>query len=309
MFSQIILIFKQSVSILYHTGKQTLFTFLPAFIITLPSFFNYTPKQFLQMKKHLLLLFAGILLMDQLSASPIAKPPRELYQITVYHFSNEAQEKMLDNYLQNALLPALHRLGMLQVGVFKALANDTATDKILYVFTTIQSLDFAIKLPLKLQSDKAYQEASAAYTNAAYTAPPYSRMETILLRAFPLAPKMQVPLLKSAKKDRVYELRSYESATEKIFANKVHMFNEGDEIGLFKRLNFNASFYASVIAGSKMPNLMYMTSFENMADRDAHWKNFVDDPHWKKISKMPEYQHNVSHADIIFLRPTPYSDF
>ncbi len=261
------------------------------------------------MKKQLFLLFAGILLMSQISALPIAKPLRELYQITIYHFSNELQEKTLDNYLQNALLPALHRLGMLQVGVFKAMANDTASDKKLYVFTTIPSLDFAIKLPLKLQSDKTYQEASAAYANAVYTAPPYARMETILLQAFPLAPKMQLPMLKSPKKDRVYELRSYESATEKIFANKVHMFNEGDEIGLFKRLNFNASFYASVIAGSKMPNLMYMTSFENMTDRDAHWKSFVDDPHWKRISTMPEYQKNVSHADIIFLRPAEYSDF
>lgn len=261
------------------------------------------------MKKQLFLMFTGILLMGQLYASPIARPPRELYQITVYHFRNDAQEKMLDNYLQNALLPALHRLGMLQVGVFKAFANDTATDKVLYVFTTMQSLDFATKLPLKLQSDKSYQEASAEYTNAAYTSPPYSRMEIILLQAFPLAPKMQIPLLKAAKKDRVYELRSYESATEKIFANKVQMFNEGDEIGLFKRLNFNASFYATVIAGSKMPNLMYMTSFENMADRDAHWKSFVEDPHWKRISTMPEYQKNVSHADIIFLRPAEYSDF
>jgi hypothetical protein len=132
-------------------------------------------------------------------------------------------------------------------------------------------------------------------------------METILLQAFPLAPQLQVPALKAEKKDRVYELRSYESATEKIFKNKVQMFNEGDEIGLFKRLNFNAVFYSEVIAGGKMPNLMYMTSFENMADRDAHWKSFVDAPYWKKLSAMPEYQHNVSHIDITFLRPTDYS--
>ena len=86
------------------------------------------------------------------------------------------------------------------------------------------------------------------------------------------------------------------------------MFNEGGEIALFKRLGFNAIFYSEVIAGSKMPNLMYMTSFENMADRDAHWKSFSNDAEWKKISSMPEYQHNVSHIDITFLRPAEYSD-
>ena len=30
-----------------------------------------------------------------------------------------------------------------------------------------------------------------------------------------------------------------------------------------------------------MPNLMYMTSFDNMAARDEHWKAFSSDPLWK----------------------------
>jgi hypothetical protein len=58
-----------------------------------------------------------------------------------------------------------------------------------------------------------------------------------------------------------------------------------------------------------MPNLMYMTSFENKEARDMHWKSFSADPEWKKLSALPEYQHNVSHIDITFLRPTLYSDF
>jgi NIPSNAP len=115
--------------------------------------------------------------------------------------------------------------------------------------------------------------------------------------------------LKADKNERVYELRSYESATEKLFRNKVKMFNEGGEIAIFKKLNFNAIFYSEVIAGNKMPNLMYMTSFENMADRDAHWKNFGSDPDWKALSSLPEYRNNVSHIDIMFLRPAAYSDY
>ncbi|MEP7374973.1 MAG: NIPSNAP family protein [Chitinophagaceae bacterium] len=236
------------------------------------------------------------------------KPAREFYQFTVYHYSNADQEKMLDNYLQNALLPALHRMSIKNVGVFKAIANDTAVSKTLYVLLPIKSLEMLTKIPAKLNADSDYQSKGAEYINAVYTASSYTRMETIVLQAFPLAPQLQVPALKAEKKDRVYELRSYESATEKIFKNKVQMFNEGDEIGLFKRLNFNAVFYSEVIAGDKMPNLMYMTSFENMADRDAHWKSFVDAPDWKKLSAMPEYQHNVSHIDITFLRPADYSD-
>jgi len=237
------------------------------------------------------------------------KSQREFYQLTVYHFASDPQEKTLDNYFLNALLPALHRIGIKQVGVFKSWANDTTANKVMYVFIPLKSLEMVTTLPEKLKRDAAYATAAADYVNAPYNGPPYSRMETILLQAFPLAPQMQFPMLHGAKKDRVYELRSYESATEEKFENKVAMFNQGDEIGLFKRLNFNAIFYSSVIVGSKMPNLMYMTSFENKADRDEHWKIFGNDPYWKKLSAMPEYQNNVSHIDITFLRPTEYSDF
>lgn len=266
------------------------------------------------MKKNALVLLTRILLLIIL-LSPLSylyagkAPAREFYQLTVYHFNNETQEKLLDNYLKNALIPALHRMKLEKIGVFKPWSNDTAADKRLYVLTPVRSLDMVTKISAKLHADKAYQTDGTEYINAAYTDPPYTRMETILLEAFPLAPKMQLPALNSDRKDRVYELRSYESATEKIYKNKVQMFNQGDEIGLFKRLNFNAIFYGEVIAGSKMPNLMYMTSFENMDDRNAHWKTFSADTAWKKLSAMPEYQKNVSHIDITLMYPADYSDY
>lgn len=265
------------------------------------------------MKTKVILASLNILFFYMLvSGSALAqtnKAEREFYQLTIYHYKTDTQEIMLDKYLQEALLPALHRLNIKNVGVFKAIANDTASLKVLYVFVPVKSLDALTMIPAKLSVDKAYQTAGTNYINAIYAAPPYTRMETILLHAFHLAPQMQLPQLKGEKKERVYELRSYESATEKIYKNKVQMFNEGDEIGLFKKLNFNAIFYGEVMAGTKMPNLMYMTSFENKADRDEHWKQFGSHPDWKKLSSMPEYKNNVSHIDIMFLRPADYSDF
>ena len=243
------------------------------------------------------------------SWSGIDKTKREFYQLTIYHFNNATQEKTLDAYLQNALLPALHKMNVRNVGVFKNHSNDTLADKTLYVLAPMQSWDDILNVSRKLAIDKDYQAAGAEYINAVYTTPPYTRMETILLHAFSLAPKLQLPSLKGTRKERIYELRSYESATEKIYQNKVKMFNDGDEIGLFKRLNFNANFYGEVLAGGKMPNLMYMTCHENKTVRDANWKAFGGDPYWKKLSAMPEYQHNVSHIDISFLYPTEYSDY
>jgi NIPSNAP len=237
------------------------------------------------------------------------KPKKEIYQLTVYQYNTAAQETVLNNYFKNALLPALHKMGYKNIGVFKALANDTAAIKKIYLYLPLKSLNDPLLLAEKLNKDSDYQLAGADYLNAAYSTPPYTRIETILLKAFSLAPQMIVPKLTAPKNERVYELRSYESATEKIFANKVHMFNEGNEIDIFKRINANAVFYSEVIAGSHMPNLMYMTCYENKADRDAHWKAFGADAAWKKLSAMPEYQHNVSHIDIMFLQPLEYSDF
>jgi hypothetical protein len=238
-----------------------------------------------------------------------AKPPqREYYEIRVYHVKDAAQESMVDQYLQQAFLPALHKAGIVKVGVFKPVGNDTAADRRVYVLVPYRSLEQFVQLPRQLEADKQHATAGAAYIDAAYNAAPYTRMETILLQAFTGQPLLQLPDLKGPKAERIYELRSYEGPTEKLYRNKVQMFNKGDEVGIFKRLGFNAVFYAEVLSGSRMPNLMYMTTFENKASRDEHWKAFGSDPAWKQLSAMPEYQHNVSRSEILFLRPMEYSD-
>jgi hypothetical protein len=237
------------------------------------------------------------------------KDNREYYKIIVYHFKTPEQKQEIDTYLEKAWLPALHRLGINNIGVFTPIANDTLADKKIVVIMPAKSLQAITDMTAKLVKDATYQEAAKSYMDAVYNNPPFTRMENILLYAFPGAPVSTLPRLNSPKADRVYEFRSYESPTEKLFRNKVQMFNEGGEVALFKRLNFNAVFYAEVIAGGSMPNLIYMTSFENMADRDAHWKTFSADPEWKKLSSDPMYQHNVSKADIILMKATDYSDY
>ena len=230
------------------------------------------------------------------------------YQLKIYHLKTQAQEDRLDNYLQNAYLPALHRIGIKNVGVFKPVAGDTSGKRV-YVLIPFRSWGQLEGLPEKLSADPQYFIDGKDYINAPYNDEPYTRLETIVLKAFPKMIAPAVPQLSADKVDRVYELRSYESPTEAFNLNKVKMFNDGNEVALFKRLGFNAVFYAEVLAGSHMPNLMYMTTFNSKADRDKHWDTFSNDPEWKTLVALPQYQHNVSKADIIFLHPTAYSDF
>ena len=249
-----------------------------------------------------------------LSASPIQalslSATRSVYEIKVYHIKSKAQETRMDKYLQEAYIPALHRAGIASVGVFKPVETDTAAfGKLIYVMSAFKSLDQMSGLTGKLLKDADYLSAGHDYLDAAYNEQAYERMETMVLRAFADMPAMKAPELTNSKSERIYELRSYEGATEKLYAKKVSMFNEGKEIGIFSRLGMGAVFYAEVLVGSHQPNLMYMTSFKDKATRDKLWEEFKVDAYWKKISGMDEYQHTVSHADIFFLHPAEYSDF
>jgi hypothetical protein len=252
-------------------------------------------------------LFLSIILIVTLSAGANAAA-RDYYQLKIYHYKSQDQETRLEQYLQQAYVPAIHRAGIKYVGIFKPVTQQENDQKI-YVFTPFSSLAKLAGIEQQLQTDAKYLADGKDYVDADYKNAPYDRIESIILQAFPGMPSMAVPNLTAAKADRVYELRSYESATEKYNVNKVRMFNVGDEIGIFKKLNFNAVFYSEVISGSRMPNLMYMTTFNDKADRDKHWDVFGKDPQWKSLTSNIEYNNNISHADMIFLHPTEYSDF
>ena len=238
-----------------------------------------------------------------------AQKSKEFYQVTLYHFTSSEQEHSIDTYLKDAYLPALRKKGIKNIGVFKPLSNDTSVDKKIYMLIPLKTLHQIVDIAEQLSKDKQFLQDGKEYLDAAFKNPPYTRMENIIIKAFPLAPMMNIPKLTGPTQERIYELRSYEGPTENLYMNKVQMFNQGGEISLFKRLNFNAIFYGGVIAGSRMPNLMYMTSFENMADRDTHWKTFGADPEWKKLSALPEYQNNVSRNETILMHATDYSEY
>jgi len=239
----------------------------------------------------------------------INPPKRAFYQIKMYHINSKDQETRLDAYLKDAYIPGMHRMSIKTIGVFKPVAADTISfGKLVYVLTPLKDLHQLLDIPKKLKEDAAYVSAGKDYIDAEYKNPPYTRIETIVLEAFSDAPQLALPKLNGPKSERIYELRSYEGHTEKIYQNKVQMFNEGGEINLFSSLGFNAVFYGEVIAGSHMPNLMYMTTFENKAARDAHWKAFGDSEAWKKMKTDPQYQNNVSKNTSFFLYPAEYSD-
>ena len=242
-----------------------------------------------------------------LTNSGMAKS-RDYYQIQVYNLTGKVQQSKVESFLKSAYLPALHRAGIKTVGVFKPIESDTTCEKRVYVWVPFTSLDHFAKIQEILLKDSEFQKKGVDFLGAPFDQAPFIRKESILLMAFPVQPTFVIPSFPTPHAQRIYELRSYEGPTEHLFRQKVKMFNEGGEITLFKKLEFNAVFYAEVISGSTMPNLMYMTTFSDMASHDAHWSAFGKHPEWVKLKAIPEYLNTVSKAVKVLLHPTDYSD-
>lgn len=240
-------------------------------------------------------------------SSNLVAQKRDFYELRTYHIENADQEAMLDDYLSKAFIPAAHRHGIAKVGVFKPIDSQLNAGKAVYLFIPFKSMDEYLALEGKLAKDQVYQAAGSAYINAAFDKPPYKRIETSILQGMTEHPKYAESKLTNAKKERVYELRSYEGPTERLYKQKVKMFNSG-EMDIFDRLNCSPIFYAETIAGANMPNLVYMTTHENMEIRNEHWKQFGSDPAWAAMKDLPEYQNTVSRNDTKLLYPAEYSD-
>lgn len=234
---------------------------------------------------------------------------QDYYQLKVYNFSEGTQEKRVDQYLENAYLPALHRAGIKDVGVFKPIESDETAGKKVFVLIPLKNLNQLNELDITLGKDKKYLAAGENFLNAPWDNPPYERMESTVMRAFSEMQQYAVPKHSTPPAERIYELRSYEGPTEAKYRKKVEMFNKGGEVELFQKLEFQPVFFAEVLSGSAMPNLVYMTTFSDMKSHDEHWDAFRNHPEWKKLSGMEEYKHTVSHSDKYLLYPTNYSDF
>jgi hypothetical protein len=229
------------------------------------------------------------------------KSKQEFYELREYTFTNAAQQQLVEDYFQKAAIPALNRLGSKHIGVFRE--QDAKGQPRLFVVVPFASLETFKNMRDLLQTDKAYQQAADAYLNATVKSPAYARIQSSLLRAFPSIPVMEVP----EKKQRLFELRRYESHSELAHQKKIKMFGEGGEIETFRRVGLHPVFFGEALIGERLPNLTYMIVFEDMAEHDKNWKAFSADPEWVKIKDMPEYANTVTTITRTFLLPTEFS--
>jgi NIPSNAP protein len=231
----------------------------------------------------------------------------QFYTWRQYILRTGTQPRRLADYLQNAAVPALNRLGHSPVGVFEVTFG--LPSPTIFVLTPSSSLESLMSIEGNLERDQVFMKAAEGYLNAPATDPVYVRQDVSLLSAFPNVPRIEVPAAAAANGPRLFELRTYESHNERAHQAKVRMFAEMGETEIFRRCGLTPVFFARTVAGSRMPSLMYMLVHENMAGREKSWDNFRTNADWKKLSATPGYTDPeiVSNITTVFLRPAAYS--
>jgi len=235
--------------------------------------------------------------------APASSGPREYYQLRKYTLRNGPQGKLSDQFFSSALIPALNRLGLNSIGAFKVqFGPQTPTTYILIPGTKLETV---VDVDLLLAKDEVFLKAAEPFWTAPAKEPPFQRIESTLLKAFEGYPKLTVPA-KASK--RIYQLRTYESATPLDHIRKVEMFHHG-EFEFFRRSGCDNVFFADGLVGPNLPKLTYMLSFPDLAALDAGWARFNADPDWKKLGADPRYnfEPTVSNVDNLILTPAPYS--
>ena len=246
------------------------------------------------------------------AASPGAG--RELYELRAYRLKAGPWRAGLDSYLEKAVLPALDKRGVKNVGVFTEIdVNKSAAtftpkaDTPVWMLIPHASMESFVSVSAELNQDAAVQKAGGDYLHTKKPNPAFDRIDSWLLLAFKSMPKMEQPAFsRNRTATRVFEMRDYESHSELAALNKMAMFDEG-ETQIMRDLGMSPMFFGQALAGPNLPHLRYITAGPDLATHLANWKKFGPDPRWQKMKDDPKWANNTSKNTARFLVPTSYS--
>lgn len=228
------------------------------------------------------------------------KAQDEVYELRTYELEFFVPAKILHDYFEQALIPALNRQGISNVGAFEEVSD--ALPKKIYLLIAYNKLQSIQSVSDALSSDSQYQEDAYPYLTADPSAIPFKSISSNLIRSTTGFPNLISP----NNSAQYFELRIYESYNEDALRRKVKMFNDS-EFGIFKDVGLPLVFFGFNIAGTQMPCLTYMLAFKDKVAHAEAWAKFGPHPEWQRITKLEEYANAMNDITRVFLKPLPYS--
>jgi len=229
---------------------------------------------------------------------------QEHYELRIYRIKSEDKQQIVSTYLEKGLLPALGRMGIDRVGVFKVL--DKPDDFSIFVLIPFKTMEAFADLSPRLMADTEYQKASANLNALPQKDPAYTRIESKFYKAFSEMPAIEMPKQTAKKEPRIFEMRIYESHNEEKAALKRDMFNTG-EIQLMRKIGLAPIFYGEALVGGDVPHLNYMLSASSVEEHKKNFNVFREHPEWQVMKVLPKYKDTVSKITSIMLVPAEYS--
>jgi hypothetical protein len=255
---------------------------------------------------------AGVSFTTGAAAQPKPKTAPEYYELRAYRLHQGGQPKLVNDFLAEAYVPLLNKLGVKPVGAFTlTFGAEMPTVFLLLPHASLAAFGAVeARLAEELPKTAATSAAAKAYLTAPAEKPPYARIERQLLQAFDTFPKLEIPASTGRKEARIFELRTYETQAELAHAKKMDMFGPRmGELAIFRRVGLAPVLFATTVFGPRQPSFSYMLTFADLAARDAAWKRFREDPEWAKLRATPGYTDADTMWNIsdLVLTPTPYS--
>ncbi|SDB25292.1 NIPSNAP protein [Flavobacteriaceae bacterium MAR_2010_188] len=225
---------------------------------------------------------------------------QQVYELRTYELEFSRSADILHNYFEKALIPALNRQGVSNIGAFEE-EGQNLPQKI-YLLIPYNDISQFSASSGSLNMDEKYLQDAKDYINVTEQTIPYKRYSTSLIKASSGFPN----LVKPEDGANLFELRIYESRNEDALRRKVKMFNDS-EFGIFAEVGLPMVFFGENIAGSQMPCLTYMLAFNDKANHDEAWSKFGPHPEWQRITKLEEYKDSMNDITRVFLKPLSYS--
>jgi hypothetical protein len=232
----------------------------------------------------------------------MANPERRRY-VLVETYATQSVQKRDDLLLafDSQLIADRNKLGFDKVGVFYVdtdlMSGDRSYDAKFFdsaVFVVQESVSLEPFLDLQRRTADGYSRFNLSDDLQ------FVDEEMTLLHSLASQPRITVPY---TNKDRLLQLRTYNSPNyERNFA-KARMFDQG-ELDLFRRCGMAPVFMGTAVFGTWIPNITYMLSFENDEARRDGWDMFVRHPEWRQMSQDPQYSRTATRIRNLFLRPS-----
>lgn len=236
---------------------------------------------------------------SQLETQSFSSGEKEIYEWRIYTLTGNGES--LDAFFASTLIPVFNRNNV-KVGAFKLYKLQEADKDQRHLLFIYPDISTYLRVKNAIWDDPVFRRDAQAFYDTTAPNPVYSNFESYLSEAFDKIPVHRKP----DPARTLFEIRIYHSPNEEANQRKVQMFNK-EEIDLFDKVGINSVFYGSILAGPRMPALLYLTWYKDEDTRSKAWGEFGNHPDWKRMSGLPAYAYTATNNQSIFLSPLSYS--